>query len=60
MSKAGTSFEAVKEDLMGDDEFRVEYEKLRPRYEAIQRFITEEKEQSLIQTEFPEKDGISN
>ncbi|MCC8045996.1 MAG: hypothetical protein LIP12_10925 [Clostridiales bacterium] len=59
MSKAGISFETVKDDLMTDDEFKEEYERLRPEYEAIQRIITSEKERTLAQTEFPEMERMS-
>ncbi|MCD7745422.1 MAG: hypothetical protein LUI13_09105 [Lachnospiraceae bacterium] len=50
MSKAGIPFEAVKADLMTDGEFKMEYEGLRPEYEAIQRTVTDKKERNLIQT----------
>jgi len=59
MSKLGTSFEVVKEDLLIDGEFKMEYERLRPEYEAIQRIVTDEKERNLIQTESPEKKRMS-
>lgn len=59
MSKAGISFETVKADLMTDDEFRMEYERLRPEYEELQQLIMEEKKRTLTQTEFPETDGMS-
>ncbi|MCD8396165.1 MAG: hypothetical protein LUD12_03080 [Lachnospiraceae bacterium] len=48
MSKLGTSFEAVKEDLLTDGEFKMEYERLRPEYEAIRRIVTDKREQNLI------------
>jgi len=59
MSKLGTSFEVVKEDLLIDGEFKMEYERLLPEYEAIQRIVTDEKERNLIQTESPEKKRMS-
>jgi len=35
MSKAGVEFSEVKELLLKDEEFRAEYDKLKPRYDAI-------------------------
>ena len=35
MSKAGISFEEMKTDMLKDEEFKIEYEKLNHRYEAI-------------------------
>ena len=35
MSKAGVKFSEVKELLMKDDEFKSEYERLKPRYDVI-------------------------
>ena len=35
MSKAGAKFSDVREILMMDEEFRSEYEKLKPRYDVI-------------------------
>ena len=39
MNKVGISFEEVKADLLKDKEFEAEYERLRPRYEAIEQII---------------------
>ena len=39
MSKAGISFEEMKTDMLKDEEFKIEYEKLKPRYEAIEQII---------------------
>jgi len=39
MSKAGVDFLKVKEDLMKDEEFKAEYERLKPRYELISEMI---------------------
>lgn len=33
MSKAGVSFEEMKSDMLKNEEFKIEYEKLKPRYE---------------------------
>lgn len=45
MNKEGVSFESIKNDLMLDEEFKEEYEKLQPRYEMISQIIEERKEQ---------------
>lgn len=44
MTKAGISFDEMKEDMLKDEEFRVEYKKLKPRYEAIEQIIRARKE----------------
>lgn len=41
MSKAGNSFEQMKTSMLKDEEFRLEYERLQPRYETIQQIIAE-------------------
>ncbi|MBQ8633356.1 MAG: helix-turn-helix transcriptional regulator [Lachnospiraceae bacterium] len=51
MSKAGVSFDTIKNELMKDDEFRSEYEKLQPRYEIISQIIEARKEQNMTQAE---------
>lgn len=57
MSKAGISFEEIKADLLRDEEFRVEYERLRPRYEAIEQIIKARKEQNITQAELAKRVG---
>lgn len=47
MSKTGISFEQMKASMLNDETFRIEYEKLQPRYEAIQQIITARKEQNI-------------
>ena len=39
MSKAGVKFEDIKTKLMKDEEFKAEYEKLKPHYELIAQII---------------------
>lgn len=39
MSKAGVKFEDIETRLMKDEEFKAEYEKLKPRYELIAQII---------------------
>lgn len=51
MSRAGVSFEEVRVELMKDEEFRSEYEKLQPRYELISQIIDARKAQNMTQAE---------
>jgi DNA-binding XRE family transcriptional regulator len=57
MSKAGVSFEKIKIDMLKDDEFKTEYEKLKPRYEAIEQIIKARKEQNMTQAELAKRVG---
>lgn len=57
MSKAGISFEEMKSDMLKDEEFEIEYEKLKPRYEAIEQIIRARKEQNITQTELAKRVG---
>jgi DNA-binding XRE family transcriptional regulator len=57
MSKAGVSFESIKNDLMLDDEFKDEYEKLQPRYEVISQIIEARKEQNMTQADLAKRVG---
>ncbi len=57
MRKAGVSFEEVKADLLKNEEFRAEYEKLRPRYEAVGQIIRARKEQNMTQEELARRIG---
>lgn len=57
MSKAGVSFEQLKEDMLKDEEFKIEYEKLRPRYEAIAQIVAARKEQNMTQSELAKRVG---
>lgn len=57
MSRAGLSFEELKRDMLKDEEFKKEYEKLRPRYEAIQQIIEARKEQNMTQAELAKRIG---
>lgn len=51
MSKAGAKFSEVKEPLMKDEEFKAEYEKLKPRYEVISQIIEARTSQNITQEE---------
>ena len=57
MTKAGISFEEMKADMLKDEEFKAEYEKLKPRYEAIEQIIRARKEQNLTQSELAKRVG---
>lgn len=51
MSKAGVEFSKISEELMQDEEFKDEYEKLKPRYELISEVIKARREQNITQEE---------
>lgn len=51
MSKAGVKFDEVKSMLLKDEEFKDEYEKLKPRYDIISQIIEERSKQSITQEE---------
>lgn len=51
MRKTGVSFETIKSELMQDDEFKSEYEKLQPRYEIISQIIEARKSLNMTQAE---------
>ncbi len=51
MSKSKVKLSEVKELLMKDEEFREEYEMLKPRYDVISQIIEERSKQSITQEE---------
>lgn len=57
MSKASVSFEHIKTELLKDSEFKTEYDKLQPRYEAIEQIIRARKELNLTQSELAKRVG---
>ncbi len=57
MSKAGISFEEMKADMLKDEQFKIEYEKLKPRYETIEQIIRARKEQNITQAELAKRVG---
>lgn len=57
MSRAGAKFSEVKELLMKDEEFRREYERLRPRYEVISQLIEARTSQGITQQELAFRAG---
>ena len=50
MSKTGVSFEDMKKDMMKDEEFKIEYDKLRPRYMDTTQILLQHK---IVQTNTP-------
>ena len=44
MNNISISFDEMKRDLLKDNEFKTEYEKLKPKYEAIEQIIRARKE----------------
>ena len=48
---AGISLEEVRADLLRNEGFAAEYEKLRPGYEAIEQIVKAGKEQNITQEE---------
>lgn len=57
MSRAGISFEEMEKDMLKDEEFKAEYERLMPRYEAIEQIIRARKEQNITQEELAKRVG---
>ena len=57
MSKASVSFDSIKSQLMLDEEFKTEYDRLQPRYEIISQIINARKEQNMTQSELARKVG---
>lgn len=55
--KASVSFHQIKEELMQDEEFRIEYERLQPRYQAIAQIIKARQEQNMTQAELARRVG---
>jgi DNA-binding XRE family transcriptional regulator len=51
MRKAGVKFEDIKIRLMKDNEFKAEYEKLKPRYELIAQIIDARNKLKITQEE---------
>ena len=56
-AKSGVSFDTIKNELMMDEEFREEYDKLKPRYEIIAQIIETRKEQNMTQAELAKRVG---
>jgi DNA-binding XRE family transcriptional regulator len=57
MSKASVSLEEIRNLLMKDSEFKTEYDKLKPRYEAISSILRVRIEQNITQEELALRAG---
>jgi len=57
MNKAGVAFESVKQDLLMDEEFKTEYEKLKPRYDIISQIIEARNENNITQAQLAKMVG---
>ena len=57
MKKAGAKFEEVHNRLMKDEEFRSEYESLKPRYELIAQIIDTRNQLNITQEELAKRIG---
>ena len=57
MGKTGVAFEEIKSELMQDNDFKEEYEKLQARYDIINQIIQARKEQKMTQEELAKKIG---
>ena len=57
MSQTSISFDSLKEELLEDEEFKVEYDKLKPRYEVISQIIEARKEKNMTQEDLAKKVG---
>ena len=57
MSKAGVKFEEVQNRLMKDEEYKAEYEKLKPRYELIAQIIDARNQLNITQEELAQRVG---
>lgn len=56
---ASVKFDLVKEELMRDDEFKDEYNKLQPRYEIISQLIEARKSMKMTQEELAHLAGTT-
>lgn len=57
MSRASVDFSIIKEELMKDNEFKDEYEKLKPRYELVSEVIKARRGLNLTQEELASRIG---
>ena len=57
MSQTSISFDLLKEELLEDEEFKAEYDKLKPRYEVISQIIQARKEKNMTQEDLARKVG---
>ena len=57
MNNASISFDELKNSLLEDEEFKTEYDKLKPRYDAIKQIIKARQELKLTQAELAKRVG---
>jgi len=57
MNKAGVKFEEIHSRLMKDEEFKAEYDKLKPRYELIAQIIDVRNQLNITQEELAMRMG---
>ena len=57
MSNVSVSFDSMKEELLKDQQFATEYDRLKPRYEAIEQIIRIRREQNMTQAELARRVG---
>ncbi len=57
MNKAGVKFSEIREHLMKDEEFKAEYEKLKPRYDVLSQIIDARASQNMTQEELAQLAG---
>lgn len=57
MTKASAKFQDIHNRLMKDEEFKMEYEKLKPRYDLIAQIIDARNQQNITQEELALRAG---
>ena len=57
MTRAGAKFDEIHNRLMMDEEFKMEYEKLKPRYDLIAQIIDARNQQNITQEELALRAG---
>ena len=57
MNRAGAKFEDVHNRLIKDEEFKTEYDKLKPRYELIAQIIDARSQLNITQDELAQRVG---
>lgn len=57
MSKASVKFEEIKEKLLEEEEFKDEYERLKPRYDIISQLIEARAEKNITQGDLAQMVG---
>lgn len=57
MTKASVSSSEIRKLLMQDEEYKNEYERLKPRYDLIAQIVNARQEQKITQAEMAERMG---